>query len=296
MKTVTVVIPTYKGSKVIKRCIESVLKQSYKLLNIVIVDDNGVESEEQVKTYTEIKEYLHYPNVKYIAHSKNINGSAARNTGTKNSKSDYICYFDDDDCLNKNAIEYLVSRLESSDEKVALAYCSCTTITISSGREKVRKVEKSGDILFDYLMDQTFLCSSNTLFKRSVIEELGGWDETFVRHQDLEMITRVLSKYEAVSVDYIGVVKFQEERNNPRNAETLEKQGEYFLQNRSSYIDSLGKEKHAKVIAHYKTNWAKWYLYELKFKEFFRLAKESQNPALTLFLAIRFAIVRWLKV
>lgn len=296
MNKVTIIVPTYKGSAVISRCLDSIIKQTYSDIEIIVVDDNGKGTEEQVATSIQVDKYQKYNDyVKYIVHELNSNGSVARNTGMKYATGKYVCFFDDDDCYQERAIETMATALDKSNNTVALAYCSCTTI-VTSGREKQRLVNQEGNILFNYLMDETFLCSSNVMFKKNVISEVGGWDESFKRHQDVEIITRVLSRYKACCVKYIGVVKFQEERNIPRKASILEEQGIYFLTKMKPYLEMLGYEKAEKIYSHYKINWAKWYCYELNLKKFFSLAIASKRPIKCVILSARFVIVRWLRI
>ncbi|MDQ5913792.1 MAG: hypothetical protein QG623_411 [Patescibacteria group bacterium] len=78
---VSIIIPTYKGSTTLARAIMSCLGQSYMPTEIIIVDDNDPKSTERYKTESIVKNYENLGNVIYIKHSKNRNGSAARNTG-----------------------------------------------------------------------------------------------------------------------------------------------------------------------------------------------------------------------
>ena len=86
---VTTVITTYKGLDTIKRAVESVLSQTYRNIETIVVDDNGLGSEAQIATENIIKQY---PEVIYIPHKINKNGSAARNTGLKRAKGKYLLF------------------------------------------------------------------------------------------------------------------------------------------------------------------------------------------------------------
>ena len=92
---VSVVIPTYGGAEFLKRCVDSVLSQTYPNIEIIVVDDNGLDTPNQLLTAKVMAEYNNNASVKYVCHKVNINGSAARNTGFKNSKGEYIALLDD---------------------------------------------------------------------------------------------------------------------------------------------------------------------------------------------------------
>ena len=93
---VSVIIPTYNRPTYLRRCLESVLNQTYKNIEIFVVDDNNPETEARIETEKIMNEYVNGKNVTYLKHNFNKNGSAARNTGWKHSSGKYITFLDDD--------------------------------------------------------------------------------------------------------------------------------------------------------------------------------------------------------
>ncbi len=105
-KKVSVIIPTYKRADFLPRAINSVLNQTYKNVEIIIVDDNGNQSEYQSKTQAMIEElYGEAENIIYIKNDENIGGANSRNKGVGVSSGDYLCFLDDDDIYLPNKIE-----------------------------------------------------------------------------------------------------------------------------------------------------------------------------------------------
>ncbi|MCR0235261.1 glycosyltransferase [[Clostridium] innocuum] len=84
---------------------ESVINQTYPYLEIIVVDDNDPSSNERYMTEDLLCKYLIDKRVIYIKHDRNKNGSAARNSGYKKSKGDYIMFLDDDDEFEKTKVE-----------------------------------------------------------------------------------------------------------------------------------------------------------------------------------------------
>ena len=80
MDLISIIIPTYGGGEFLERAIESALAQTYDNIEVIVVDDNGIDTENQLKTATIMKKYEFNPKVFYICHEVNKNGSAARNT------------------------------------------------------------------------------------------------------------------------------------------------------------------------------------------------------------------------
>ena len=86
---VSVIIPTYHGANSLERAVNSVLRQTYTDLEIIVVDDNDPESEARRQTEAVIAS-LNAPNLRYIRHEKNLNGSAARNTGIRHAAGEML--------------------------------------------------------------------------------------------------------------------------------------------------------------------------------------------------------------
>ena len=108
---VSVIIPTHGDGHTLQRAVESVLKQTYNNIEIVVVDDNGIDSENHLLTESIMHKYKDNSKIKYVVHQKNLNGAVARNTGEKNSKGLYIALLDDDDVFFEKKIEVQLKEL-----------------------------------------------------------------------------------------------------------------------------------------------------------------------------------------
>ena len=97
MPKISVIITTYGGSKKIRRAIKSVQHQGFKDYEIIVVDDNDPGSDSRTITESILEEFVNSNSIIYIKHDKNLNGSAARNTGISMAKGAIIGFLDDDD-------------------------------------------------------------------------------------------------------------------------------------------------------------------------------------------------------
>lgn len=150
---VSVIIPTYNRSDYIERAIESVLLQTYKNFELIIVDDNEKNSDARKILENKMKKYENNCKIKYIQHEKNLNGATARNTGIRNSNGKYITFLDDDDYYLPKRLEVLVDALEKNIEYTA-AYTS--SITKLNGKiVNISKANLSGNLEFDMLCQNT---------------------------------------------------------------------------------------------------------------------------------------------
>ena len=116
---VSIVLPIYNVEKYLNRCVKSVINQSYKKLEIILVDDGSPDNcpvlcDEWAKKDNRIK----------VIHKKNAGLGYARNTGIENATGEYICFFDSDDYIALDTIEkaYALAIKESADI-VTFGYC-----------------------------------------------------------------------------------------------------------------------------------------------------------------------------
>ena len=187
---ISVIIPTYGRSGFLINAVHSILNQTYENFEIIIVDDNGIGTDDQVNTFKKIESVLEIDRrIKYIPHDINLNGSAARNTGIKNSNGKYICFLDDDDEFEKEKLDLQYKRIQKSGYKAC--YCGHTRI---KNKEIISEYTPSreGNILFELLLHKIDACTGSTLMiDRSLLEQVKGFDVSFRRHQDYEFIARI---------------------------------------------------------------------------------------------------------
>ncbi|MBN1897726.1 MAG: glycosyltransferase [Spirochaetes bacterium] len=108
MKLVSVIIPCYKAAKFIRGTIESVLRQTYKNFEIIIIDDGSRDN-----TKTVIKDLIRKKNIRYYYHKENLGVSASTNLGIKRSKGLYLAFLDHDDRYFPAKLEICMKALET---------------------------------------------------------------------------------------------------------------------------------------------------------------------------------------
>ncbi len=231
---VSVIIPTFGGSDSLCRSIDSVLNQEYENFEVIVVDDNNPGTRERIKTEKMMKKYIGNDKVKYIKHEKNKNGSAARNTGVKNSKGEYLCFLDDDDAFLPFKIQKQAYYLNKHPE-----YGACYCWRRQHGKEICGNY--TGDLSMQ-LLDLSFTpTTSAIMIRKSCYNDLDGFDESYRRHQDFEFMLRFFKSYKIgvvkeVLLDFIG----NEVNNQLRGQKLYETKKQFFLQFKND-IDRIEK-------------------------------------------------------
>lgn len=289
-KWVSVIIPSYGGAENIEKCVESVLNQTYANTECIVVDDNGVGTPMQKETEQRLKKFLNNSRFQYICHKVNKNGSAARNTGAKAAKGEYYCFLDDDDFFYPERVERQVKQLEELGSNYGVSYCSCVDI-VNGAIVGKNIVQKSGNILEDLLLQNIRIGSSHIMVPKKIYDELGGFDESFVRHQDWEFLTRLLARYDAAALPYIGDAKVNIGRNVPKTPDQAAEFRLYFLQKMKPIIDSCANSD--KIYKHQYIEIAKPYFYFKDFRKYNFYAKKSGDIVQCLWKSLKYTVHIW---
>lgn len=119
MKLLSIIIPAYNCEKHIERCLDSLINQTYKELEIIVIDDGSSDN-----TYLLCEKYLNDQRIK-LFQTDNFGVSHARNIGIKNATGQYIVFVDSDDYVENDLCEILINLMKTSD--VELGVCGYKT-------------------------------------------------------------------------------------------------------------------------------------------------------------------------
>lgn len=249
-RQVSIIIPTYKRPNGLKRAINSSLEQTYKNIEIIVVDDNNPNTKNRKETELVMKDYKKYPNIKYLQHSENMNGSVARNTGIKEAQGHFIAFLDNDDEFIKNKIELQVKSLEGLGESYGISY----TKFIRKKNDKLieKGIESRTGNLTAEILKGTFYISagSNILVRKDIVDQLNGFNESFLRRQDLEFLIRASMLTKIAHVNKNCLIIHRDDRSNSKllSKQQLKVNTEKYIEVFSEYIDRLPENEKKKVL------------------------------------------------
>lgn len=207
MSKVSVIIPTYNYAHYIEEAIDSVLAQTYKDYEIIVVDDGSTDNTKEV-----VSKYG--PKIKYI-YQENQGLSAARNTGIKNSNGEYIAILDSDDLWLPWKIEKQMKLFEANSG-VGLVYSD----GFAFGEEGVfddflfeENMNFYRGRVFDKLLLNNFIPCPSALVKRDCFNKVGLFDTSLDACEDWDMWLRISLHYE---IDYVNepLVKHREHKGS----------------------------------------------------------------------------------
>ena len=276
---VSIIIPTYKGADKITAAVDSVLNQTYENLEVIVVDDNGKGTENQLITEKAMMKYTNNPKVKYIPHLKNKNGSAARNTGIKASTGEFLGFLDDDDVFLPEKTEKEIALFNTLSDEYGLVYGSFVE-HMTDTYSRTIEADSTENFLFRFLCNEVIACSSTVMIRRSVLDKVVEWDESFRRHQDLEFFARVADNYKVACIKDVCIEKFKLDRNMPKG-KTFEEYRIHYLNKMQPIITQFTKKEKKHLYNIHYTDIGKCYLKEKDIKTALKWANKTSNPLKT---------------
>lgn len=233
---VSIIIPTYKNKDSLTNAVDSCLRQTYKNIEIIVVDDNNPNTDERFITESIMQEYVSKDNIIYLKHEINKNGAAARNTGFRHSRGGFICFLDDDDVFYEKKVEKQVDYLIRNPE-----FHSAYSWRLQNG--KTIKSDKTGDLSKELLSLEFTPYTSSIMIRKEAVERINGFDERYKRHQDYEFLLRYFEHYS------IGVVReplvhiVGNEVNNTLQGKELEELKVKFLSQFAKHIERIDNQE-----------------------------------------------------
>lgn len=270
MAKVSVIIPSYGRPEFLQKAIQSVLSQSFQDWELIVVDDNGIGSVSQVQTQTLLNEYRDDPRIHYLIQDENRGGSAARNIGWKFASGEFICFLDNDDEFYPEKLTAQVQSLERTGLKMTV----CRFDSFKNGK-KVRtspKVPEMDSYLIPFALGKINFASGSTLMiSKSLLGKVDGYDETFRRKQDVELMIRLLLE-ESLHVDNQILVRLNiDDRANIPSVENFKKFQNLFNLKFNSLFETFPQKAQQEIKQYEITELAKVALWNKDWKLFLRL-------------------------
>ena len=178
MEKISINITTYNRAHLLPRCIESVIFQSYKNIEIIIVDDCSDDNTQKVVSELQKRD----KRIKYFRHEKNRGNAEARNTAMKNSLGEYIAFLDDDDeWIDKNKLEKQLKIIEKNKADIV-----CSSVRLYSNKKKFKEkiIQKPKNLKKWMLKRNGIIYSPTILIKKEIMDKVGGFDKNLERGVD----------------------------------------------------------------------------------------------------------------
>ena len=178
---VSIIIPTFNRHQLLQTAIDTVLQQTYRNIEVIIVDD--ASSDATAALFAQYND----SRIKYIRHSTNKGGAAARNTGVLAARGEYVTFLDDDDSYHPTKVQEQVKDMEHYD----VAVCGYRSIAGRRLRTSRKSVVELNDLRYGSLLGGG---TSLLMLKRNIIREY-LFDERLPCNQDWDLVVRLAKHF-----------------------------------------------------------------------------------------------------
>lgn len=230
---VSAVIPSYNYARYLGEAIDSVLAQTWPLVEVIVVDDGSTDdTAEVVRAYGD--------RVRYI-YQDNAGLPAARNTGIRAAHHPFVAFLDADDLWTPEFLEQTMNRFAKLPETFGLVTCRGMRFQDRNGNLPLHesRIPGSGEITVRDLIFRTRFPSTSGVGRRRVFEEAGYFDEALTSTEDRDMWMRIAAKWRIYQQEDVLVRIRQHGVQMSRNASRM----------RSNMLRVLRKTFHARLVS-----------------------------------------------
>ena len=230
---VSIIIPCYNVQDYIIECVESCYAQTYKNIEVICIDNNSTDNTWQELIILKEK----YPQLVLDKEPKS-GAPSARNKGLELAKGDWIQFLDADDLLLPSKIEHQLNIIKETN--CDLIYANSIRRTVDGG--EVKSGLNDNDLwlnLFNSSLGNT--CSN--LWKKEILKELEGWDESLTSSQEYNLLFRYLQKTDKFVLDKKHLTIIRERESGQISKKDIKGNVIRYLDLRLQIIDYLNKKE-----------------------------------------------------
>ena len=200
IEEISVIIPTYNRCDLLKRAINSVIKQTITPKEIIIVDNGSTDQTFQMVSSL-------FPEINYFIEKKR-GVSAARNKGILESKSKWIAFLDSDDAWKPTKLEKQMEYSVFNQDKYRIIHTDETWYRNKKFLNQLKKHKKSGGNIFKNSLHLCCISPSSVVLKKQIFDDYGLFDENLEVCEDYDMWIRITAKEEVGFLDSPLVLKY----------------------------------------------------------------------------------------
>ena len=200
IEEISVIIPTYNRCDLLKRAINSVIKQTITPKEIIIVDNGSTD-----QTYQMVSSL--FPEINYFIEKKR-GVSAARNKGILESKSKWIAFLDSDDTWKPTKLEKQMEYSVFNQDKYRIIHTDENWYRNKKFLNQLKKHKKSGGNIFKNSLQLCCISPSSVVLKKQIFDDYGLFDENLEVCEDYDMWIRITAKEEVGFLDSPLVLKY----------------------------------------------------------------------------------------
>lgn len=197
MSLISIIVPIYNGEKYLKKCLNSILRQTYKNIEVILINDGSIDKSNQI-----CKEYIKLDDRIIYIEQKNKGVSGARNKGIEVANGDFVLFVDVDDYMQPNMIEELYNKAKKYNSDIVISnYHIVEKSNIIRNEYNMEKVNITSNEFIKYMLNEEFYRGFlwNKLINRRIIANC-RFDENIHIMEDLVFLLEISKNINSVYV------------------------------------------------------------------------------------------------
>ena len=227
---VSVILPTFNRAKEINRSVYSILNQTYKDFELIIVDDCSTDCTQEI--INEIRD----SRIKYIRHETNKGAAAARNTGIKAAQGNLIAFQDSDDEWIPEKLAKQVRVISALPENVGVVYSGFWKLGKQKKYIPSKNITIKEGMIYNQLLHGNFVGMPVSIIRRECFDTVGGFNEHLRALEDWELFLRISTHFKFKYIDEPLVLSYETDNSVSANVVAHAVAYEYILNNNYSTI------------------------------------------------------------
>lgn len=235
---ISIIMPAYNAEKYIKEAVDSILNQTFKDFELIIVNDGSTDS-----TKTIIESYID-PRIKIITHKTNQGIYSSRSDGLKAAQGEFIAVLDSDDIAMKNRLEEQ-SNFMIKNPDIAVVGSWMEVIDVDSGDTYTLKPECDPVIIKWMHILKNQILNSASFFRKDIVDKIGYYKKEYEYAEDYDLWSRISRRYKMANIPKVLVKYRIRKKSVTRASESGKAQRQHILEiifNNINYYINLGQE------------------------------------------------------
>ena len=216
---VSIIVPIYNVEKYLERCVTSILNQTYKNIEVLLIDDCSTDRSGEIAKKFEEKD----SRCRYIKREKNGGSSATRNTGIENATGEYLSFVDSDDWVSENFISHLINK--AKEQNADITVCDYIMVNENGKEIKANTLENLSDNSkyedkIAYIRNHVV---TKLLKKDFFIKQNLKFPEEIKRAEEMQVIIPMLTKTNKIAILNEALYYYYQRKNSLSNNRKPEK-------------------------------------------------------------------------
>lgn len=183
---ITVLISVHNGEKYLKEAVDSILNQDYKDFEFLIIDDASTDNTSKIlNNYSD-------PRIKIIKNITNLGLTKSLNIGIREARGEYIARMDADDISLSERLQIQIDFMDANKDIILTG--SWAQLIDQNGKNlSIAKVTDDINIIkYSFILGKPPFIHSSWMFRKEIIKDLGGYNESYKNAQDFELLSRLI--------------------------------------------------------------------------------------------------------